>query len=200
MLLEIIIAVVFVVFLVLGSIVVINAAGGSSTETETTIENSFNTYNYNIPAQAQYTTLTAKPYFIDDGSHIRVYRNYPDYDGSYYLDDAKYVDNRKDFSDDKRYLRYSSDSELRVVDGLFGNDINRYEVRVFNRDYVGGNFKVVFFFEDYYGLVSSETMTYYVPAREEKLFLIKDISPERYDYKRWWYHVNPITKVKKGNY
>ena len=189
--LEIAVAVVFVAFLVLGSIVIINA--GSDSKTETTTTNSFNTYNYNTypNAQRSYTTPATKPYIVDDGRYFRVYHDY---------DDVIYVRDNARYSDNKRYLRYDADSRLRVVDGLFGNDINRYEVYVRNRDYAGGNFKVVFHFEDYYGNVDSHAMTYYVPAREEKLFLLKDASPSRYEYRTWWYTVDSLDKVKTESY
>jgi len=186
--LEIVLAAVFILLLVFGSITVIRASGGSSQETETTITNSFNTYTYNYNTYpengGQYRyTLTAR-------------QDYADYYSNYY-----HVKNlRYQRSDDKRYLRYGYDADFRVAEGLFGNDINRYEVFVRNKEYVGGNFKVVFYFGDYYGNVDSQAMTNYVPAREEKLFLLKDVSPSRYDYKRWWYTVDSLDKVKTESY
>ncbi len=187
MILEIILAVVFIVFLIMISIVVINAAEGS--ETETTITNSFNTYNYNTyPArtQTQYTTLSAKPYIVDN-----------DYERNYYLiDDTDYFNDGRHYDSDNRYLSYDSSSRLRVSEGLFGNDINNYEVYVRNKDYTGGYFTVNFYFEDYYGNVDFEVMKHYIDPREENRFVFKDISPNRYDYRRWWYDVESLTTIK----
>ena len=190
MILEIILAVIFLAFLITSSIVIINASKGS--ETETTITNSFNTYNYNTYPSIQnpHTTLTAKPYIVED-DYSRIY---------YFQNGIKYKDYSQDPISDKRYLYYDSSSEFKIEEGLFRNDINRYEVYVKNRDYVGGNFRVVFFFEDYYGNINSQTMISYISAREEKLFLIKDISPSRYDYRKWWYTVDSLTKISIGNY
>ena len=130
---EIVLAGIFIAFLVSLSIIIVNASQGS--ETETTITNSFNTYNYNVPAQT------------------------------------------------------------RIAEGLFGNDINNYEVYVQNREYAGGYFRVVFNFEDHYGNVDSNTETHYVGPREESRFVFKDISPDRYDYRRWWYEIKSLDKT-----
>jgi hypothetical protein len=64
-----------------------------------------------------------------------------------------------------------------------------------NREYAGGYFKVIFYFEDYYGRRRTESITRYIPAKEERLFLFKDISPEDYEYRAWWYEVESLSKV-----
>jgi|SRR3990172_1126519 len=180
---EIVLAGIFIAFLVSLSIIIVNASQGS--ETETTITNSFNTYNYNVPAQTRYTTLMAKPYIVGDGNYVRIY------------DAGRIVYTRDDFkyADDERHLLYDSWSQLRIAEGLFGNDINNYEVYVQNREYAGGYFRVVFNFEDHYGNVDSNTETHYVGPREESRFVFKDISPDRYDYRRWWYEIKSLDKT-----
>ncbi len=183
--LEVVLAAVFVVFLVVLSIVVVNASEGSSTET--TITNSFNTYNYDIPAQTRYEKLTTKPYIIDDGKYARVYPS-----RVVFSNDRDYK-KRYGYDHDRKFS-YDSWSQLRIAEGLFGNSINNYEVYVRNREYTGGYFKVVFYFEDYYGDVGSEAMTHYIGPREESRFVFKDISPSRYEYRNWWYEVIPISK------
>ena len=202
MLLEIVLAVIFIAFLVVLSIVVINASEGPKSETETTITNSFNTYNYNaypLTTRTQRTALTTKPHIIDDfndgfyGDYKRSYAR--GYARVYYSED--FYDNIYDSG--KRHLFYDADSRQEISRGLFGNDINRYEVYVRNRDYTGGYFKVVFRFEDNYGNEDSYAIMHYVPAREEKLFLLKDISPSRYEYSSGWYEVDSLSKAKTGN-
>ena len=172
MMLEIIAGVVFLALLILGSIVVINASEGSEIE----IKDSFNTYNININQPSAY--INSKPYTFTRTSS-----------GKPYIID-----------DDKRYLRYNSWARYEKVDGLFGNSIDKHQVYVKNQDYSGGYFKVVFHFEDYYGKIDSQSMTYYIGPGEEEKFVLKDISPRRYEYKRFWYEVKPLTKTKERVY
>lgn len=182
---EILIGAVFIVLLLLVVFIVIG-----SSQAKTTITNSFNTYNiYSTAPQTQYASV--KPYIYTDTAYVKPYVvDRGDYAQIYYVpSDFRYAEPYD------RYSRYYEQGRLRAVDGIFGNDIHRYEVNVKNREYVGGYFKVRFYFEDYYGRTRSESITYYVPAREEKLFLFKDISPDRYKYRAWWYEVKPLTKV-----
>jgi hypothetical protein len=203
---EIILSVVFIAILILGSIVVINASEGS--KTETTITNSFNTYNYNYdsdlktqPSTIKYTTIRDKPYIIDDDRYMMVYDNkkviynvnnekvIKDY-GAYNIDRESgriYYINRADFYDNSP--DYDAQAQLRIAEGFLGNDINNYEVYVTNREYTGEYFKVVFYFEDYSGNVDSKAITKYIGPREESMFVIKDVTPNKYENKRWWYKV-----------
>ena len=163
-----------IVFIVIGS-----------SQAKTTITNSYNTYTiYSTTPQTQRLTYSTsdyyKPYIIDRGDYARIY---------YVPSDFRYAEPYD------RYSRYYEWGRLRTVDGILGNDIHRYEVYVKNREYAGGYFNVKFYFEDYYGRTKSESMTYYIPAREEKLFLFKDISPDEYKYYAWWYKVESSTKV-----
>lgn len=183
-LVEILIGVVFVILLVLIVFLVISYSGNGSK-----IVNSFNTYTIynNVPAQTDYSS---KPYIIDMRDYYR-----RDYAQVYYIpNDLRYAEPYK------KPLAYYDDAQLKTVTGALGNDIDRYEVYVKNREYVGGYFKVVFYFEDYYGKTSSQSITEYIPAREEKLFLLKDISPDRYKYRNWWYEVESLSKVPSRVY
>ena len=217
MLLEAVIGVIFIVFLVLASVMVVSAYKNPETATKTTIINSYNTNSFNTyPSQTthsqtaprvyttQYTTssypsprysgssyyanypsrTSAKPYLVDRGDYSRVY----------YTEDSSGYKDTKTYSDD-RYLGYDDFGNFRVYSGIVGNRVDNYEVYVRNREYVGGYFKTIFYFKDYYGNVDSESMTHYIPAKEEKSFVLKDISPPRYKYRTWWYEVEPLTKV-----
>ena len=181
---EILIGVVFIALLFLVVFIVIG-----SSQAKTTITNSFNTYNIYSAPQTQYVsvkpyiytdTVYVKPYLIDRGDYVKIY---------YVPSDFRYAEPYD------RYSRYYESSRLRTSKGIINNDIHRYEVYVKNREYVGGYFNVKFYFEDYYGRTRSESITHYIPAREEKLFLFKDISPDRYKYRAWWYEIKSSTKV-----
>ncbi len=182
---EILAGVAFIALLILAVFIVIGLS-----QPKVRITDSYNTYNiYQTEPQTQYVsakpyiyadTVYAKPYIVDRGDYARIY---------YVPRDFRYAES------DDRYSRYYDVSRFRASEGVLGNDIHRYEVYVKNREYTGGYFKVRFYFEDYYGREKSESVTYYVPAREEKLFLFKDISPDRYEYRSWWYEVKPLTKV-----
>ena len=201
MLLEGVLGAVLIAFLVLASIMIVSAYS----KPETTITNSYNTNSYNTnsfntnpsqTARSAYTTTTqkkivyTKPYIVD--------RSYPTYKYYYTKDDSGYADT-KSYSDE-RYLRYDDFGNFRIYKGIVGNRVDNYEVYVRNREYTGGYFKTTFYFEDYYGNVDSESMTYYVPAREEKTFVFKDVSPSAYKYRTWRYDVAPITKVPTKTY
>lgn len=170
---EILAAITFIALLFLIVFIVIGISPPKST-----ITNSYNTYNIYPKPQTQYVSV--KPYIVDRGDYARIY---------YVRDDFRYAE------PEDRYLRYYDWGDFKESRGLFGNDIERYEVYVENREYVGGYFTVIFYLEDYYGRTSSHSITNYIPAREEKLFLFKDISPDRYKYRAWWYEVKVRTKA-----
>jgi len=187
---EILIGAVFIVLLFLIVFLVVGASGGE----KTTITNSFNTYTiYSTAPQTQptYAYSYTKPYIVDRGDYYKPYIiDRGDYAKVYYVPrDLRYAES------DDRYSRYYESSRLRTSKGILGNDIHRYEVYVKNREYAGGYFNVKFYFEDYYGRMKSESISHYIPAREEKLFLFKDISPDEYKYYAWWYEVKSSTKV-----
>ncbi len=170
---EILIGVVFIVLLLLVVFLVIGIS-----KPRTTITDSYNTYNIYPTQQTQH--VSTKPYIVDRGDYAQIY---------YVPDDFRYADSRD------RYSRYYESSRFRKSEGIFGSDIYRYEVYVKNREYAGGYFTVRFYFEDYYGRTRTESITHYISARGEKLFLFKDISPDKYDYRAWWHEVKSLTKA-----
>ena len=193
--LEVLLGAIFVVLLILLAFLVTTVSAGS--DSKTTITNSYNTNTYATqPAtttSALRTYSNSKPYIIDRSDYRNEYR-YGDYDyyNVYYFDDD-YYDGL--YGSDRRYLRYDDDGRLRRTKGIFGNNINSYEVYVYNKDYTGGYFTVTYYFEDYYGQKTSYSETKYISARDEKRFLFKDISPGDYDYRYSWYEVSSKTKA-----
>lgn len=182
--LEIIAAIVFIAVLILISLIVMN----SDSETKTTITNSYNTYNINTYPSNAVTTLSTdlKPYIVDSGYS---------YNKAYYVTDGKSYVNYYN-----SYLRYSDNARLVITKSILGTDINNYEVHVLNREYMGGYFKVVYYFTDYYGRTKSYPVTKYIPAREEKKFVFKDISPSDYKYKKWYYEIFSLDKTPSRVY
>lgn len=188
-LVEALIGVVFIALLVLIIFLVVGTSGAS----KTTITNSYNTYTiqpqptytkpYTLSTYSKSYLVDRKPYIVDKGDYARVYYLDRDYR------DLRYTDY------DDGYLRYSDWADHDVVEGILGNDINKYEVTVRNREYAGGYFTVRFYFEDYYGKVHTKSITHYISARDEKRFIFKDISPDPYEYYDWWYEVIPKTKA-----
>ena len=176
--LEIAMAVVFVLLLVVGSIAVIRAARGSQID----VTNSYNTYNMYV--ESQDLGLYEKPHFVD-GNYEMVR-----YDSS-----GVYTRLRTD-----EMLSYDDSGNLRTYNGVVGNNVNSYEVYVTNKEYVGGHFTVRFIFEDYYGRTNTERITKYISAREQKKFFIKDISPNEYKYDNWYYEVESLTKMPTREY
>ena len=117
-------------------------------------------------------------------------RDYNDY----YLYEDYYDEDYGEFYD-MAYLDYSSDSKFERYEGIFGNDVDNYEVYVENEEYTGGYFDVTFYFEDYYGRITERTVRNYIQARESKVFFYRDVSPEKYKYSDWWYEINSLTEV-----
>ncbi|MEK6897047.1 MAG: hypothetical protein AABW93_00800 [Nanoarchaeota archaeon] len=197
---EIFAGVALILLLILLVFFVTGVYGYSYKSSGTTITNSYNTNSFNAyPSQtapSAYTTaqkkiVYTKPYIVD--------RSYPTYKYYYTKDDSRYADTKS--YPDRRYLRYDDYGKFKAYPGILGNRVDSYEVYVRNREYAGGYFKTVFYFEDYYGNIDSESTTHYIPAREEKRFVIKDVSPPMYKYRTWWYDVVPLTKTpKKTNY
>jgi hypothetical protein len=163
---------------------------GEQTTTTTEISHSYNVNSYNtyspqpqyVKTQPQYLTYSSKPYIVADDYHS--------YSGRVY-----YVDNDLRYAKPHDgYLRYNDWSDHRTVKSILGTDIDRYEVYVRNRDYVGGYFDVNFYLDDYYGRSDSYKVTHYIKPHEEKRFLFKDVSTYDYKYGRWRYEVVPQTK------
>jgi len=103
-----------------------------------------------------------------------------------------------------KYLSYSSHGNQEKKKGIFGNDIQKYEVHVKNRDYKEGRFTVKYYFKDSYGKVKTTQITHQIRAREEKQFLLKDVTPNKYKRVSWRYEVishskKPTEKYRNSN-
>jgi hypothetical protein len=193
---------ILIVFLLLLVFLVIGISEGKEVSAETSaktnpsiITNSYNTNTYNVQQQPKDLHTTAnqrfndKTYYRDDMA--RVYYLNSDYYNDDFYDDSS-IRNEKD---QERYLAYEDYSRLDKGEGIFGNDIDNYEVYVRNEDFAGGYFEVTFYMEDYYGRTVKNSEMHYIPALEEGKFLYKDVNPTRYEYRDWWYDVKPISKV-----
>lgn len=188
------------VFFVIGISNNSSTAGSNPTVLLPAVTKNYNSNNYNTysPERVLGTTeihrVSDRSYYNDyyDENRARVYyRDYYFYDDNYRYNgnDACQYENRE------RYLEYNSFSQLEKDEGVFGNDINNYEVYVRNEDFVGGYFEVTFYFEDYSGKTSKNSEVYYVPAREETKFFYRDVAPTRYKYSSWSYDVKSLTEV-----
>lgn len=196
---EVLLGVILVVFLIILIFLFTGVSG--KTQTSTVISNSYNTNTYNSPAPSyssynpsysSYRLLTTRPSYRNPYSKPYIVSNpdYPYTNKVYYVkDDIRYT------KSDDRYLRYYDRSQHKTVKSILGTDIDKYEVYVKNRDYIGGYFKVRFYFEDYYGRTSSYSITNYIKPQEEKRFLFKDVSTYDYKYSGWRYEVIPRTKA-----
>ena len=169
---EIVAAVVFIALLIL-AVILITGGNSQKITTSTTITDSYNTYNYNIE-------VNGAP-------------------GYYQYPTTYSINTQRTSQSSSRYLYYTSNSDYRISTGILGNQIDNYEVYVRNQDYAGGYFKVVYYFEDYYGNTDSKAMTYYIDPQTEKRFVYKDVSHSEYKYERWWYTVESITKAPYNN-
>lgn len=99
------------------------------------------------------------------------------------------------YDKDPDYLRYISNSDHDVKEGIFGEEINQFKVWVENTDYEPGYFAVKFYFTDYSGRTKTETVNHYIRADEEKRFLYTDVLDNKYGYKHWKYKV--ISKTER---
>ena len=94
-------------------------------------------------------------------------------------------------STERNLADYRSAGKRQTVEGIFGNEIDKYAVYVKNYEHRGNYFTVKFYFEDYYGETRTESMTQYIPAREERGFYYKDIYADEFLNYRWDYEVIP---------
>jgi len=188
-------------------ILVLLVVGGSPTEKSTVITNSYNTNtNPSIsPSYSSYPQDSSRGFPTRSSSYVNYGSPYrpPSYSDSkpYVVDRYPYAreyyvrnDLRYTKSNDG-YLRYDDWGRRNRVKGIFGNDIDRYEVYVGNKGYTGGYFKVNFYFKDYYGRIRTESTSRYISPRGESRFVFKDISREKYNYPYWSYKVTSQTKV-----
>jgi hypothetical protein len=172
--LEVFLGLTLIVFLVLLAFLVTGVS--ASQESSTTISHSYNVNSYNNQAPS---------YTYPIKSYVTSRPTYP-----YTLDLRKTY-----YVDEKVPIRYYDRGEYKRVSGILGNEVDKYAVYVRNDDYVGGYFKVRFYFSDYYGRTSTESVRYYIPPQQEKTFRYHDISGDRYTHHVWRYEVIPETEV-----
>ncbi len=168
---EIIIAIVFVALLVSISVLVV---GISNQGQRTTITNSYNTYNYNTFNQVQVPASSPTIYYP---SRNILYENY------YQITSKNNI-----------YLDYDNSGSISRQTSILGTSIYNYKVNVKNNAYIGGYFKVTFYFTDHYGQKTSYPITKYIPARSDSDFVFKDIT-NQYKYSTWSYSIDSMTKV-----
>lgn len=189
-------------------ILILMVMGFSPTgKSSVTISNSYNTNTYPSisPSYSSYSPYSSyrspttryisytSPYRSSSYSYTKPYvvsDRYSNTGRLYYVrNDLRYT------RSNDRALRYDDWGRRKVVQGIFGNDIDKYEVYVRNRGYTGGYFKVNFYFEDYYGRIRTESTSRYISPRGESRFVFKDISREKYKYRDWSYEVISQTKT-----
>ena len=222
--LALIVFLILLIFLVMG----VSVSGYGYKSSGASVTNSYNTNSYNknsfntYPSQTLPTAYTTTARTTKTAQYVAPSTSYPSsrtytytkphivdnrdsysYDSYYSVRDkkydyTKYRDYQLRYGYEPRYLGYDDFGNFRAYPGIVGNRVDSYEVYVRNREYVGGYFKTIFYFEDYYGNVDSESMTYYIPAGEEKRFSLKDVSPPRYKYGAWWYKVESLTKIPEN--
>ncbi len=170
---EILIGATLVVLLIILVFIVIGMQGNTSRNTTTTsnviISNSFNTVINN------------------EQINSRDYEN--DYYNKYYKDSCE---------EEVRELPFSSRKEHRVVQGVFGNEVDRYYVYVKNLAHTGGYFTVKFYFKNYYGEKDVSSLTKYIDAREEETFIFQNVYEGKYQVTSWSYKVISESKESFG--
>jgi len=66
---------------------------------------------------------------------------------------------------------------------------DEFEVHIINNGFEGKYYKVIFYFEDFYGHEKNYEMRKYVFPDEEKEFYFRDINRNKYAYDDWSYQV-----------
>ena len=181
------------------SFTIVSASGSKSTTT-TTISNSYNTYNNNIPSPHvsynKYPTRyykTNKPYYYNSYDYYdKVPTIYYKTNKPYYYDDRDYLKYNYRPYRDYKYSRY----KYEYSKGIFGNEINDYQVYLQNKEHNSGYFTVKFYLADYEGKIRTESVTHYLKPYEGKIFRYKNVFDDEYDY-AWDYKI--ISYVKTSN-
>ncbi len=143
--------------------------------------------------------------YDDDSDYEGYYdrdRNYRYYYGDknyrYDSDDSRYRDN----SDDEEYyeetLSFNSDSRFFIRKGIFQNDVENYEVYVYNEEEVGGYFEVTYIFEDAYGREKRYSENKYIRPGKDIKFFYRDVTPSYSEYQNVRYEVKSLSKVPYG--
>lgn len=157
------------------------SASGSKPTTTTTISNSYNTYNIG----------TTQLRYVSDSydRHEKVPTKYYKTTKPYYYDDKNYLKHNYIPYRDYEYSRY----KYEYSKGIFGNEINEYEIYLQNKEHKAGYYSVKFYLRAHSGDVRVETVTHYLKPYEEKIFKYKNVFDDEYDYA--WNYV-----VKSPNY
>ena len=131
------------------------------------ISDSYNTNSYN-----NYDTNSISDYKKINSDYKPIYKKY-----------------------EKKKLQYRDKGKYYQVKGLFGNDINKYDVYVKNREYTGGYFTVEFYFKDKYGNAKKQKETRYIKSHENKKFSYQKVYDDETHY--WKHNVISHSKIKK---
>ncbi len=94
----------------------------------------------------------------------------------------------------ENYLTYTHKARYEKVEGVLGNEIDKYKVYVTNKERVGGYFEVIFSFTDYYGKTITKSVAHYIKAGEEKEFTYRRVYDE-YEIRDWSYKVISQTEL-----
>ena len=98
---------------------------------------------------------------------------------------------------ENKNLRYISNGEYRRTKVIFGNNINKYNVYVKNKEYAGGYFTVKFYFKDKYGNVKTNSETRYIKPHETRKFSYQKVYDDKTYY--WKYNIVSHSKIPKTN-
>lgn len=164
---EILLAMMFVVLIFIMIIIGINLGESKSADSSktTTISNSYN----KIYVNSNYETKPQKIYYkkvIYKKIPSKTIWAYPKERDSYYYDSfGKHLE--------KKEFGYFSDS---------------YKVKLYNRG-PGKYFTVRFYFEDYWEKRKSYDVRKYIFPGEEKTFYFRDVNKNEYKYSNWDYQV-----------
>lgn len=121
-------------------------------------------------------------YDNDNYNYYRSHRYY--YDNDYRdLEDEDYRDDLKDY--DSRFSKRNSE-------GLFGNNVEDFNVYVRNKERSGGHFEVTFYFEDRDGNEVRASETKYIDGGRSAKFFYRDVYSERYDMEYLGYKVSSL--------
>lgn len=86
-------------------------------------------------------------------------------------------------------ISYSDSSRNYIKEGIFGEEIQVYEVNLENTGCKGGYFKIIFSFTTLCGDEKEETIREYVPYGKEKSFVYKNLRGDRDKIASWNYKV-----------
>jgi len=192
---------ILIIFVMIMTLSFTSAQGYKST---TTSSNSYNKYTYNT--YSNYPTLNYnyktsqafKRYPTSNYNYQRkTYKNYPTLNYNYRTSQTfkRYPTNTYNYQKNTyNYLKYTSTGNYERYYGVFGNEINEYNVYVRNRERKGGYFTTKFYLTDYYGKTRSESVTHYLKPNEERRFVYKNVYSDGREYKYGNYKIVSHTR------